>query len=212
MAWLTEALGGDAKPYTERADRLKTVINEKFWDEEKHAYIDTYTSGRRNVTRHAAIFAILYDFVDRKTADDFVKNILENDSVTKITTPYFELYELMAFCKLGHIGYAQNMIDSYWGGMLKLGATTIWEQYDPTESGVAHYGMYGNKFGKPSATHGEADRYTSSEDTASVSDRHLSALRPSRSNRIPDYTENCTDESRSGTRMSTSILRTGNFQ
>ena len=148
MAWLTEALGGDAKPYTERADRLKTVINEKFWDEEKHAYIDTYTSGRRNVTRHAAIFAILYDFVDRKTADDFVKNILENDSVTKITTPYFELYELMAFCKLGHIGYAQSMIDSYWGGMLKLGATTIWEQYDPTESGVAHYGMYGSKFGK----------------------------------------------------------------
>jgi len=32
--------------------------------------------------------------------------------------------------------------------MLKLGATTIWEQYDPTQSGIEHYAMYGHKYGK----------------------------------------------------------------
>ncbi|MGN1128669.1 MAG: MGH1-like glycoside hydrolase domain-containing protein, partial [Candidatus Flemingiibacterium sp.] len=151
MAWLTEAVGGaksDADICLERADSLKSLINEKYWDSEKQAFIDSFTSGRRHVTRHAAIFAILYDFVDRKTADQLVERVLENDGITKITTPYFELYELMALCKLGHIEYAQNMIDSYWGGMLKLGATSIWEQYDPTQSGVEHYGMYGSRYGK----------------------------------------------------------------
>lgn len=148
MAGLTKVVGGDVEVFAERADKLKKLIFEKFWDEEKQAFIDSYTSGKRNVTRHAHIFSILYDFVDRDTADMFVKNILENDSITKITTPYFEFFELMALCKLGHIEYAQNMIDSYWGGMLKLGATTIWEQYDPTHEGIQHYGMYGSKYGK----------------------------------------------------------------
>lgn len=149
MSWLAKVLGEDETTvYTERADKLKKLINEKYWDNERFAYIDSFTSGRRNITRHANIFAILYDFVDRATADKLVDSVLENDSITKITTPYFELYELMALCKLGHIEYAQNMIDSYWGGMLKLGATTIWEQYDPTQSGIEHYAMYGHKYGK----------------------------------------------------------------
>ncbi|MBQ2710087.1 MAG: hypothetical protein IJF67_17565 [Clostridia bacterium] len=148
MAWLAAAVGEDGAAYLARADALKARIMEKYWDDEKRAFIDSFTSGRRNVTRHASIFAILYDFVDRETADVLVESVLENDAITKLTTPYFEFYELMALCKLGHIEYAQNMIDSYWGGMLKLGATTIWEQYDPTQSGIEHFGMYGMRFGK----------------------------------------------------------------
>ncbi len=148
MAQLTAVINGDTAIYKERADKLKSLINEKFWDDEKQAFIDSFTSGKRNVTRHAAIFSILYDFVDHDTAELLVKTVLENDSITKITTPYFELYELMALCKLGHIEYAQDMLDSYWGSMLKLGATTIWEQYDPNDSGIKHYAMYGSKYGK----------------------------------------------------------------
>ena len=34
----------------------------------------------------------------------------------------------------------------YWGGMLALGATTMWEQFDPREDFPAHYGMYGMKY------------------------------------------------------------------
>lgn len=148
MRELTKVVGGETDIFTERADRLRSLIMEKYWDSEKQAFIDSFTSGKRHVTRHAPIFAILYDFVDNETAELLVKTVLENDEITKITTPYFELYELMALCKLGHIEYAQNMINSYWGGMLKLGTTTIWEQYDPNDSGIKHYGMYGSKYGK----------------------------------------------------------------
>jgi alpha-L-rhamnosidase len=40
------------------------------------------------------------------------------------------------------------MLDSYWGGMLDLGATSIWEEFDPRQSGIEHYSMYGDKYGK----------------------------------------------------------------
>ena len=40
------------------------------------------------------------------------------------------------------------MLTSYWGGMLELGATTVWEQFDPTKNGAEHYAMYGSRFSK----------------------------------------------------------------
>jgi hypothetical protein len=36
----------------------------------------------------------------------------------------------------------------YWGGMLKLGATSFWEEYNPDKKGAEHYAMYGREFGK----------------------------------------------------------------
>ncbi len=148
MKKLSELLEKDVAIYEERANTLYTRINNYFWNEEKGAYIDSYVSGKNNVTRHANIFAILYDFADKNKTDLIVQNVLNNDDVTQITTPYFNLFQLMARCKIGDIDYAQNQIESYWGGMIKLGATSIWEAFDPTKNGAEHYEMYGDKFGK----------------------------------------------------------------
>lgn len=71
--------------------------------------------------------------------------------ITAITTLYFEFYELIAMCKAGELGYMQDMLESYWGGMLRLGATTIWEQFDPHKTGAQHYAMYGQGNGGTSA-------------------------------------------------------------
>jgi alpha-L-rhamnosidase len=42
----------------------------------------------------------------------------------------------------------EAVLESYWGGMLKLGAQTIWEEYDPKMQGIEHYAMYGGKYEK----------------------------------------------------------------
>ena len=74
--------------------------------------------------------------------------MLENDEVTQITTPYFEFFELCALCKMGKLKHMQKKVESYWGGMVKLGATSIWESFDPSEKGAEHYAMYGMKYGR----------------------------------------------------------------
>ena len=119
-----------------------------FYDEEKGAYIDTYASGRRNVTRHANIFAILYDFADEAKRASIVRNVLDNDGVPAITTPYFKFFELWANCKLGRVEKMLDQVRDYWGGMLALGATTIWEEFDPRQTFPGHYAMYGDPYGK----------------------------------------------------------------
>ncbi len=148
MAKIASVVGESGAEWSEKASLMKRRIDEFFWDSEKGAYIDSYASGRRNVTRHANIFAIMFDIADEKKVISIVENVIKNDSITKITTPYFEGYELDVLARLGDFKFIEDMLYSYWGGMIRLGATTIWEGYDPTQSGARHYQMYWQRYDK----------------------------------------------------------------
>ncbi|MBQ8344046.1 MAG: alpha-rhamnosidase [Clostridia bacterium] len=132
----------------ERAEYVKNKVNELYWDEGKGAFVDDYTSGRRNVTRHANIFALLFNLTTEEREASIIKNVIYNKEIAPITTPYFEFYELDAMCAIGDFKYVTDMLNSYWGGMLDLGATSIWEEFDPRMSGTQHYSMYGDRYGK----------------------------------------------------------------
>lgn len=140
--------GEEGAHYLTQAVALRQKIDKLFWDAELGAYIDSYESGRRNVTRHANIFALLMGFADEERSRTIIERVLRNDAVPQITTPYFKFYELEALCAIGDTDTVRQIMLSYWGGMLDLGATTFWEEYDPTQSFPAHYAMYGDKFGK----------------------------------------------------------------
>ncbi len=147
MATLAELAGADGQPYRAEADALRDKIDAFFWDEEKGAYIDSYASGKRNVTRHANIFALLFGYAGEKR-QRILQNVLLNDAVPAIRTPYFKFYELDALCDADRTEEVLRRIRSYWGSMLEGGATSIWEEYSPDEPMESQYGMYGDKFGK----------------------------------------------------------------
>ena len=148
MNELAEAIGENAEDYVSKANAMTERLNRYFWDEEKGGYIDSYVSGKRHITRHANIFAILYGIATPEQTEKIVERVLKNDSITQITTPYFKGYELDAWAMLGEFDKVEEIILSYWGEMIKLGATTVWEEFDPTKKGIEHYGMYTDKFGK----------------------------------------------------------------
>ena len=66
----------------------------------------------------------------------------------EITTPYMRFYELETLCALGRQEQVLSEMRSYWGGMLRQGATTFWETYDPKEGYPERLAMYGNRYGK----------------------------------------------------------------
>lgn len=127
---------------------MKKEINSLYWNDEAGAFVDDYKSGKNNVTRHANIFALLFDYTSEDRKKKIIDNVIHNDSIARITTPYFEFFELDAMCQIGSFDYVSDMLLSYWGGMIKLGATTIWEEFDPTKNGIEHYSMYGGKYEK----------------------------------------------------------------
>ena len=134
--------------YKSEAEQLLKAIDRYFWDEDQGAYIDSYISGKRHVTRHANIFAILFDVADEQRKQRILKTVLSDSAIPPITTPYFRFYELEALCRLGQLDTVLAEIKRYWGGMLKMGAFTFWEEYDPEKPLEEQYEMYGDPFGK----------------------------------------------------------------
>lgn len=136
--------------YAKEADALKTKFFDYYWNEQKTAFVHSRINGKQTdeVTRYTNMFAIFFDYLSAAQQQDVKKNVLLNDNVKKIVTPYMRYYELEALCALGEKDYVMNQIKSYWGGMLRLGATTFWEEYNPEKQGAEHYTMYGREFGK----------------------------------------------------------------
>ncbi len=151
MAVLSRKLGVETarcEEYQKKYEQLTKNINTFYWDSEKGAYIDSFVSGKKHVARHANIFAILFDIADEEQKKQIVEQVLLNEQVPQITTPYFKFYEMDALCKMGRLEEVFVRIREYWGGMMERGAVTFWEEFDPAVPEEEQYDMYGDKFGK----------------------------------------------------------------
>jgi alpha-L-rhamnosidase len=148
VANLQAILQIDNSTLLQKKQALVHNIQAYFWDEQKGAFIDSYESGKRHVTRHGNIFSILYGIATADQINLITKNVLFNSDVSAITTPYFKFWELQVFAKLGYADTVIAEIKKYWGGMLANGATTFWEYFDPKEKDDERFAMYGDKYGK----------------------------------------------------------------
>ena len=139
-----------AEQYGREAGELKKKLFDLYWNEQKQALAHSRIDGKptENVTRYANMFGIFFDYFNADQKLGVKKNVLLNDSIAKITTPYMRFYELEALCAMGEQSYVLKEMKDYWGGMLKLGATSFWEEYNPDKKGAEHLAMYGRPFGK----------------------------------------------------------------
>ncbi|RYF62406.1 MAG: alpha-rhamnosidase, partial [Cytophagaceae bacterium] len=140
----------NATKYAKLAADVKQTLFSAYWNEQKHALVHSRIDGvpTENVTRYTNMFAIFFNYLDETKKQAVKEHVLLNPNVPKITTPYMRFYELEALCALGEQTYVTKEMKAYWGGMLDLGATSFWEEYNPTKKGAEHYAMYGREFGK----------------------------------------------------------------
>ena len=138
------------RQYNALAADLRRKLFSLYWDPAKQALVHSRVNGKQtdNVTRYSNMFAIFFDYFNEQQKQAVKKSVLLNDKIQKITTPYMRFYELEALCAMGEQNYVLKEMKDYWGGMLKLGATSFWEEYNPEKKGAEHYAMYGREFGK----------------------------------------------------------------
>lgn len=142
--------------YKDKAERYRAIYKEteakleRFWLEDKKGYTYSVRNGKPDgkILMHPNVFAVLFDLCDDKRKEMIKQNVLENPDIPKIVTPYMRFYELAALCRIGETKYVMDETIKYWGAMIKEGATTFWERYDPEEKGAEKYAMYGRKYGK----------------------------------------------------------------
>lgn len=139
---------GDGAVYDEIAESLLQKTIEVFWKDGRfvHGRIDGKLQDK--VTKYANMFAVMFDLLDEDKKNSVIQNVLLNDEVQQITTPYMRFYEQATLSKMEKGRNIVDDIKAYWGGMLENGATTFWEAFDPNEKGVEKYAMYDRPFGK----------------------------------------------------------------
>lgn len=139
-----------AAQYQTLAADMRKKLFDIYWNDQKHALVHSRVDGKQteNVTRYANMFSIFFDYFNEQQKQQVKTSVLLSDHIQKITTPYMRFYELEALCAMGEQNYVLKEMKDYWGGMLKLGATSFWEEYNPAKQGAEHYAMYGREFGK----------------------------------------------------------------
>ncbi|MBR5850392.1 MAG: alpha-rhamnosidase [Alistipes sp.] len=140
----------DVATYEQLAAELRAKLMPAFWSEAKQAMVHNRIDGvqSESVTRYANMFATFFGYLTPAQQEQIKHSVLLNDEVLKITTPYMRFYELEALCVMGEQEAVMGEMKAYWGGMLREGATSFWEKYNPSEQGVEHLAMYGRPYGK----------------------------------------------------------------
>ena len=138
------------KKYRILAENLRNKIKQTFWSYDQKLYYHAIEDGQMNrqVTKFPNMFAILYGLSYKEEQKEIMQSVMLNPAIPPITTPYMRFYELETLCMMGYQTQVLGEMKDYWGGMIREGATSFWEKYNPEETGVQHLAMYGRPYGK----------------------------------------------------------------
>jgi len=150
MALLADILSADSSAYSHKAAALRQNIKDTFWSHTHHAFLHAIEEGKLNthITKFPNMFAILYGLASDEEQHLIMQHVMSNAAIDPITTPYMRFYELETLCMMQQQEQVLGEMKDYWGGMLREGATTFWEKYNPEEHGTEHLAMYGRPYGK----------------------------------------------------------------
>ena len=69
-----------------------------------------------------------------------LRRIAERPDAVGMVTPYLYHHYVQALLDVGERDKALQVLTDYWGGMIKEGADTFWELYDPADPNASPYG------------------------------------------------------------------------
>ena len=115
------------------AEKIRKLINARLWSEELLVYSDCRTKNglSSHISQSTNTLAMYLEIAPRKKWKDIQKYMLESHDIGKIRTPFMKTFWAEVLFRSRKDIEALNIIRNYWGEMLKRGATTFWEEFDP---------------------------------------------------------------------------------
>ncbi|PYE45633.1 alpha-L-rhamnosidase-like protein [Paenibacillus barcinonensis] len=107
------------------------------WDEEQGFFI---SGEQRQVSWASQVWMILAEVVDVEVARALLQRLKGYNEAIPMNTPYMMHHYVEALLQCGQKEDALEQIRTYWGGMIKDGADTFWELYNPEDKTYSPYG------------------------------------------------------------------------
>lgn len=124
--------------YKKILDSMISFSRKELYDERRHLFV----SGKNKEYNIASqVWMILAKVMSEKESHTIMEvAIKELFPVKGIATPYMYHHVAEALFIAGMTDEAINLIKSYWGKMIKMGADTFWEAFDPDKPDYSPYG------------------------------------------------------------------------
>lgn len=136
---LAQVLGEEAVERELKAEReaCKKAVLERYWDEE----IQVFVSGKdRQISYASQAWMVLAGVIQGEEAQALLNRIMKMKPEMGMVTPYMNHHFVQALLMCGEKEKAKEYMEYYWGGMLRQGADTFWELYNPENPQESPYG------------------------------------------------------------------------
>lgn len=152
VAFFAEAIGDESggRRFAGLAEDLRGKVFASFWNEERGGFLHGKLDGEldENVYKYPNMFGLRFGYLSEAQRETVKRRVLLDDAVQPIYTPFMRFFELESLCEVGETTHVLAEIRGYWGGMMDLGATSFWEEFDPKLPRELQYDMYGDKYRK----------------------------------------------------------------
>ena len=122
---------------SERFEHGSQAVKKEFWDHDLRLFV---SGSQKQISFASQIWMCLAGVVEGSEAAALFKRVNRRGDAIGMSTPYLYHHYITALIECGETESALHDIRSYWGGMLKEGADTFWELYDPKTPFTSPYG------------------------------------------------------------------------
>ncbi len=118
-------------------DRCIQGAMNHFWDEDAQMFV---SGDEDQISWGSQIWMILAGVMSQEANKDLIHRTIEKNPSIGMVTPYMHHYYVDALIECDEMALAFDVIKEYWGGMIKEGADTFWELYNPKDRSESPYG------------------------------------------------------------------------
>lgn len=126
-----------ASAWETEAARLSQAALDHLWDGKQGFFV---SGAERQVSWASQVWFALAGVLDRAGTVRLLERLIAEDPPIPIVTPYLYHYFVQALMENGLVEQAVSRLKGYWGEMLRDGADTFWELYDPKDRYASPYG------------------------------------------------------------------------
>ncbi len=128
----------DLSHYQDMLDRMEAFSRNQLYDSDKKLF---FAGKNREYHIASQAWMVLAHVMDDEENAEIMKTVVsEMFPVTGIATPYMYHYIVEALFEAGLEEDAVKLMKEYWGMMIRLGADTYWEAFEPERPGASPYG------------------------------------------------------------------------
>lgn len=129
---------GEVADYPKIVERMVGAARRAYWDPARKLFVG---GPKRQVSWASQAWLVIAGVpASNAQASQAIRNAIASPDAVKPVTPYLYYYMADAMLTCGMAAEARDLVDLYWGGMLRAGADTFWEIYAPGQPLSSPYG------------------------------------------------------------------------